>query len=162
VAQENVEVVRRVYEVLNSQRAFPRELFAADFVADVSEVSLDVRELHGIDATQQAFARYFGTFDDFHVAAEVLGAGEETVVTTIRDGGRISGSSAEVWNHYFHAWTVRGGKVVRLSSHTDRVAALRAAGLAEKAGDDASQAPGRVSGRSSPTGRRPLRARRPS
>ena len=26
--------------------------------------------LHGVDAAQQALARYFGTFDDFHVTAE--------------------------------------------------------------------------------------------
>ena len=131
MSQENVEIVRRIYEELNSQQAFPPQLFAADFVADVSEVSLEVRELHGVDATQQAFARYFGTFDDFHVTAEVLHVDAHRVVTAIRGGGRIRGSSAEVWNRYFHAWTLRDGKVVRWSSHTERAEALKAVGLTE-------------------------------
>jgi ketosteroid isomerase-like protein len=131
MSQENVQIVRRIYEQLNSTRSFPPELFAADFVTDVSEVSLDVRELHGVQATQEAFARYFETFNDFHVSAEVSHADQYRVVTAIRDGGRIRGSRAEVWNHYFHAWTLRDGKVVRLSSHTDRDETLKAVGLEE-------------------------------
>jgi ketosteroid isomerase-like protein len=129
MSQANLEIVARIYEELNSTQTFPPELFATDFVTDVSEVSLDVRELHGLHATQQALARYFETFDDFHVSAEVLHADEHRVVTAIRDGGRIRGSRAEVWNHYFHAWTLRDGKVVHLSSHTDRDETLKAVGL---------------------------------
>jgi ketosteroid isomerase-like protein len=129
VSRENVEIVRRIYVELNSQGEFPRQLFADDFVADVSDVSLEVRELHGIDATQSAFARYFETFDDFHVTAQVAHADAQRVITAIRDGGRIAGSGAEVWNDYFHAWTLREGRVVRLSSHTERSQALKAVGL---------------------------------
>jgi ketosteroid isomerase-like protein len=125
-----VDVVERIYQELNSRQAFPPELFAPDCVTDLSEVSLDSGVLHGFDATQEALGRYFGTFDDFHVAAEVLHSDERLVVTAIRDGGRIRGSGAEVWNHYFHAWTLRDGRVVRLSSHTDRDEAFKAVGLA--------------------------------
>ena len=130
--QENVEVVKRIYEELNSHHAFPPELFAPDCVTDLTQVSLEhVRVLHGVHASQEALAPYFGTFDEFHVAAEVLHVDEHRVVTAIRDGGRIKGSGAEVWSHYFHAWTLRDRRVVRLSSHTDREEAFRAVGLAE-------------------------------
>jgi ketosteroid isomerase-like protein len=131
MSQENVEVVKRIYEELNSHRAFPPELFASDFVIDLTEVSLDFRVLHGVQASQRALAPYFGTFDEFHVAAEVLHADEHRVLTAIRDGGRIRDGGAEIWNRYFHAWTLRGGKVVRLSSHTDRDEAFKAVGLEE-------------------------------
>ncbi|MCW2969006.1 MAG: hypothetical protein JWO23_133 [Solirubrobacterales bacterium] len=131
MSQQNLEVVTRIYEELNSHQAFPPELFAPDCVTDLTEVSLDFGVLHGVDASQKALAPYFGTFDDFHVAAEVLHADEQLVVTAIRDGGRIRGSGAEVWNRYFHAWTLRDGRVVRLSSHTDREEAFRAVGLAD-------------------------------
>ncbi len=68
----------------------------------------------------------------FHVEPEqVLHADEERVVIAIRDGGRIAGSDKEVWNHFFHSWTLRTGKVVRLSSHTDRERALATVGLGE-------------------------------
>jgi ketosteroid isomerase-like protein len=131
MSQENVEVVTRIYEELNSSQALPSELFAPDCVTDLSQVSLDFRVLHGVQASQNALAPYFAAFDDFHVAADVLHADEHRVVTAIRDGGLIRGSSAEVWNRYFHAWTLRDGKVVRLSSHTDREEAFKAVGLAE-------------------------------
>ena len=131
MSQENVEIVSRIYDVLNSRQAFPPQLFAPDCVTDWTDVAPDGQVLHGVDATQQALAQYFGTFDDFHVTAEVLHADEHRVVTAIRDGGRIRGSGAEVWNHYFHAWTLRDGKVIRLSSHNGRAEALKAVGLAE-------------------------------
>jgi ketosteroid isomerase-like protein len=131
MSQENVEVVTRIYQELNSHQAFPPELFAPDCVTDLSQVSLDFRVLHGVEASQNALAPYFAAFDDFHVAAEVLHADEHRVVTAIRDGGLIRGSGAEIWNRYFHAWTLRDGTVVRLSSHTDREEAFKAVGLAE-------------------------------
>ena len=58
-------------------------------------------------------------------------ADEEQVVTCVRDGGRIKGSDAEVWNRFFHVWTFGDGKIVRLSIHTDKNRALEAAGLRE-------------------------------
>jgi ketosteroid isomerase-like protein len=127
--QENVEIVARIYEELNSRRVFLPELFAPDCVTDWTDVAPDGGELHGVAATQQGVSQYFETFDDFHVAAEVLHADERRVVTAIRDGGRMKGSTAEIWNDYFHAWTLRDGKVVRLSSHLNRGNAFRAVGL---------------------------------
>jgi ketosteroid isomerase-like protein len=131
VSQENVEIVRQIYGELNSGRAFPPQLFADDFVADLSGVSLDTRELYGVDQTERALASYFGTFDDFHVTADVVYTDTHRVITAIRDGGRIAGSDAEVWNHYIHVWTLRDGRVVHLSSHTERPEAFKAAGLEE-------------------------------
>jgi ketosteroid isomerase-like protein len=131
MTDENVEIVKRIYEELNSHQALPPELFAPDCLIDLSEVSLDFRVLHGVQASQNALSPYFAAFDDFHVAAEVLHADEHRVVTAIRDGGLIRGSGAEIWNRYFHAWTLRDGTVVRLSSHTDREEAFKAVGLAE-------------------------------
>jgi len=131
VSQENVEIVRRIYEVLNSERSLPPELFALDCMTDLRDASPGGDVLHGIDAMQQALGAYFETFDDFHVAAEVLGADDCHVITAIRDGGRIKGSSAEIWSNYFHIWTLRDGKVARLSSHTERATAFKAVGLEE-------------------------------
>ena len=61
----------------------------------------------------------------------MIHADEGQVVTAIRDGGRIRGSDAEVWNRYFHVYTFRDGKIIRLSIHTDKNRALAAAGLSE-------------------------------
>src|SRR5436189_6274792 len=110
----------------------PVELFDPECVADWTEVSPDFGVLRGVDATQEALASYFKTFENFHVeASEVLHADEERVVTAVRDGGRVKASDAEVWNQFFHAWTLRDGKAIRLSSHTDPPHALEAGELRE-------------------------------
>jgi len=86
-----------------------------------------------LDASQQALGSYFSTFENFHVAIEeVVHADEGRVVTKIRDGGRMRGSSAEIWSQFFHVWSFREGKVVRWSSYIDRAAALEAVGLPEQ------------------------------
>jgi ketosteroid isomerase-like protein len=61
----------------------------------------------------------------------VLHDDEVHVVTAVRDGGRMKGSDAEVWNDLFHVWTFRDRRVLRISSHTDKNRALEAAGLRE-------------------------------
>ena len=53
------------------------------------------------------------------------------MINVVRDGGRMKGTDAEVWNRFFHNWTFRDGRAVRLSIHTDRNRALEAAGLSE-------------------------------
>jgi ketosteroid isomerase-like protein len=130
MSQENVEAVRRIYERVTASMEWPEELFDADFESDMRE--LGVGALLRLDATQEALREYFETFDDFHVEMEeLIHADGEHVVNTIRDGGRIRGSDAEVSNRYFHVWTFGDARIVRLSVHTERKRALEAAGLRE-------------------------------
>jgi ketosteroid isomerase-like protein len=132
MSQENVEIVRRIYEEINVRLEFPPEWFDPDCVTDWTDVAPDAGLFRGVDATNAAIASYFGTFENFHVEAEeIVYADQDRVVAAIRDGGRIKNSDTEITSRYFHAWTLRDGKVVRLSSHTDRSAALEAVGLAE-------------------------------
>jgi ketosteroid isomerase-like protein len=130
MSQENVEVVRRIYDRVSASMEWPPEVFDADFESDMRGV-WGVGAL-GFDATLKALREYFATFEDFHVEMEeLIHADGEHVVNTIRDGGCIRGSGDEVWNRYFHVWTFSDGKVIRLSVHTDRNRALEAAGLRE-------------------------------
>ena len=132
MSQENIEIVRRIYEEITARLEFPREWFAPDCVSDWTEIAPEGGLYRGVDAANAAIAAYFGTFENFHVAAdEIVHADRERVVVAIRDGGRIKGSELEITSRYFHAWTFRNGKVVRLSSHTEQAAALKAVGLAE-------------------------------
>ena len=132
MSQENVEVVRKAYRGVNARMEPPRELFGSDYELDATDVSPDFGVVRGFDAVQEAFISYWGTFEDFHVEiSEVIHADEDQVVTAVRDGGRMSGSDAEVWNRFFHVWTFRAGKVRRLSIHSDPSRALEVAGLRE-------------------------------
>ena len=130
MSQENVEAVRQVYERVTASMEWPEELFDTDFESDMRE--LGVGAVLRLEATQLALREYFETFEDFHVEIdELIHVDEEHVVNTIRDGGRIRGSDAEVSNRYFHVWTFDHGKIVRLSAHMERRRALGAAGLPE-------------------------------
>ncbi len=132
VSHENVETVRRVYEGVNARMETPRELFDPDYEFDNTELWPDLSGVLGFDAAQEAMREYWETFDGYRVQIEeVIHADEGRVVNVVRDGGRMKGTDAEVWNRFFHVWTLRDGKIVRLSVHTDRKRSLEAAGLPE-------------------------------
>ena len=131
MSEENIEVVRRVYEGVTARLKVPRELFDPDLELDQTEVPLDVVGVsRGLEAAEESLREYWETFEDFQIEVEeVMHADEAQVVTAVRDGGRIRGSDAEVWNRFFHVWTFGNSKIIRLSIHMDRNQALEAAGL---------------------------------
>jgi ketosteroid isomerase-like protein len=130
MSQENVEIVRRAFEAVNARLEFPRELHHPDYELDLTDSGGPV--LQGIGAAEETMREYWETFDDFqYEIEEVIHADEEHVVVSVRDGGRMKGSSAEVWTRFFDVVTLREGKIVRVSAHTDRNRALEAAGLSE-------------------------------
>lgn len=131
MSQENIEIVRRVYDEISDRLDVSPELFDPDFVMDMRELA-DIGIHRGLPAAREMFRQYATTFDDFRVDLEdVIHADDERVVVRIRDGGRVRASDAEVWNRYFDVWTFREGKAVRMSAHTDQARALQAAGLRE-------------------------------
>jgi ketosteroid isomerase-like protein len=130
VSEENVEIVRRVFVELNPSLELRRELIHPDFELDLTDNGGPV--VQGFDAAQETMREYWEAFEDFHYEIEeVIHADEERVVASVRDGGRMKGSGAEVWTRFFDVVTFRGGKIVRLSAHLERNRALEAAGLSE-------------------------------
>ena len=131
MSEKNVELVRRVYEEINAHHweASP-DLFDPEYAVDLTDAYPDVGVIPSVGET--VLREYFETFEDFCVELkEVIHADERHVVTAVRDGGRLKGSDAEVWNAFFHVWTFRDGKVTRRSSHREKSQALKAAGLSE-------------------------------
>jgi ketosteroid isomerase-like protein len=132
MSQENVEIVRRAYEMVNATLELSQELYDPDVEFDVGDVSVEFGVIRGLEPAQEALREYWQTFENFHVELiEVFHADEDRVITSVEDGGRMKGSGAEVWNRLFHVTTFRDGKIVRFSSHTDKNRALEAAGLSE-------------------------------
>jgi ketosteroid isomerase-like protein len=130
MSEKNVETIRRVYEGVNARLEVPRELFDPDYEFDNTELWPDIAGVLGFDAAQDTMREYWQTFEAYQVEIEeVIYADERWVVDLVRDGGRMRGTDAEVRNRFFHVWTLRDGKIVRLSVHTDRSGALAAAGL---------------------------------
>ena len=127
-------MARETYERINAdpQKPASPEFFHLDYEFDARDVSPDLGILRGLEVADDALREYWAMFDGFHIELiEVLHADEEQVVTAIQDGGRMKESDAEVWNHFFHVFTLRDGKIARISAHTDKNRALEAAGLRE-------------------------------
>jgi ketosteroid isomerase-like protein len=61
-------------------------------------------------------------------AEEITGAGDSVFAAVVQRGtGHGSGAATEL--RYFHVWTFRGGKVIRLETFRDRAEAREAVGL---------------------------------
>ena len=132
MSQENVELVRALYPQLADRGEPPWEMFTADFEFDPSAVLPDVGVGRGRKAAEPVLRSYIDMFEDFHVELEaVLAFDDERVVTAVRDGGTLRGASGEIWNRFFHVFTIREAKIAGWSSHLDKAAALEAAGLSE-------------------------------
>ena len=45
-------------------------------------------------------------------------ADEGRVVDVVRDGGRMGGTNAGVWNRFIHVWTLRDRRIASASRYT--------------------------------------------
>ena len=133
MSEDNVEIVRRVYEAVSANLwDAPSELFDPEYEVDLIDAGPDLGVISGVEASEAALRGYTETFEDFRIELiEVVNADEQHVVTAVRDGGRLKGSDTEIWNRFFHVWTFHDGKISRRSSHRERNQALEAAGLSE-------------------------------
>ena len=128
MSQENVEIVRRIYESFND----------GDWDAAFRDIHEDVEletQLAGSFRGQDEMRRFFedqtAPFEFFNAEPEqILDVGDQ-VVALLKVQGRPSGSSAEINVRVGHLWTVRDGNAVSLRSFPKRRDALEAAGLSE-------------------------------
>ncbi len=135
MSQENVEVVRGVYD------AFARRDSAAALAAYALDIEFDFRHgglgldspslYQGHDGVRTAFRNWLAPFRDFEFQpGETKDYGDQVLVTVKEHGvGRASGVTVDR-NHYA-LWTLRGGKIVSLRVYLDHAEALKAVGVEE-------------------------------
>jgi uncharacterized protein len=136
MSQENVEIVRRGYE-----------LFAARDLEGLAELFADDAEVTGagglgIEGTATS-TRYgpagflrsaeeaLEAFEDYRSEPEEFIDGGDAVVVRVRHSGRGRASGAPLEMRVAHLWVLRDGKVVRGEVYRNRDEALEAAGLEE-------------------------------
>jgi ketosteroid isomerase-like protein len=140
MSQENVEVVRRVYEaVARGDRDAVLALYDPDVELDLSRSPFapllnrsvyrgheGIRSLHR-ERQEEAWKEVVDTLN------EVIDADEQVIsVVTSRGRGRTSG--VELGKTHAGVWTIRDGKVSRVVWFPTREEALEAVGLREEAG----------------------------
>jgi ketosteroid isomerase-like protein len=136
MSQENVEIVRRIYEaVARRDVATPFHLYAEDIVWDLSNwrpAELDPMPVYtGHEGVREAWRDRLSAWGEVDFEVEDLIEAGERVVAVIRDRqvGRSSGVPIEA--SHAAVWTLVDGKVTRLQVFDGRQQALEAAGLRE-------------------------------
>ena len=133
MSQENVELVAdRLREFQATLRATDRT--APDFVWDLSTLEgwPDAPEYVGPDGFNEFFARWTEAYDEFEQRLEdVVDAGDEHVVSIIRQRGRPRGSESWVDLRFGIVFTVDRGDIRRARVFRTAEEALEAAGLRE-------------------------------
>ena len=138
MSQENVEIVRAIYE------RFSKGDFRASADLLDSHVVLVLGPEFGPEFPAagaylgtDAVAAYtreslLGTWADFAMETEeILAAGDSVLVGVRQRGvGRTSGAPTEL--RYFTTWSFRGRKVIRIESFRGRAEALEAVGLSKQ------------------------------
>jgi ketosteroid isomerase-like protein len=131
MSQENVEIVRRVYDALNRgawDAAF-RETHA-DFEM-TTQRGLDAGTLQRREAVQRFGEDYVAMFDSLVLEPEEFLANGDQVVVVVTRRARPRGGSVDIVVRNGHLWTVRDGAILSMKSFPDPEDALTAAGLRE-------------------------------
>ena len=135
MSQENVEIVRRVYDaVARHDSAVVYSLYDPEVEWDFSRHPIgDImsrKRHHGHQGLRDWFREWRGsweTIDD--ELLELMDAGDDHVISVVRSHGTGRSSGMHVGLRHAALWTIREAKVLRVVWFGTREEALRAAGL---------------------------------
>ena len=133
MSQENVEIVRGVYEEwAKGNFRTGGDLWDRRVVfVPIAELP-DASEYFGLEGVTTFMRAFLQPWTNFTITAEeLIEAGDSVVVVAHNRGeGRGSGLDAGT-ERQFHVWTFRGHAVIRFEAFRDRAEALEAVGLSE-------------------------------
>ncbi len=135
MSEENVEVVRRLFEV------YERNSLDLDAAAEFWHPDIDWRAIEGApddigvfsghEAMRHYYSQWGETFDGIRArAVELIDAGDQ-VVAVVEVTGCMKDSEARVEMRLAIVQTVREGKIIRGREYATREEAIAAAGLQE-------------------------------
>jgi ketosteroid isomerase-like protein len=139
MSQENVEVVRRIFETFQAgmQGGDPGNWLNPEAVADDFEwivpTPLDGRSVwRGADGFVEFIRTWTEQFDEWSIRVErLIDAGEERVVALTSQSATGKGSGVPVEMKLGHVYELEAGRVLRVRNYFSHAEALEAAGLSE-------------------------------
>ena len=135
MSQENVEIVRRLFEAWNAgdMKAF-RELYRPDAVMRMADDWPEPGPYLGREAIMREFEQLRQTWDGRDTAdpiGDFIDVGDRVVVRHIWRG---AGQGPEAAVELTGVWTVRNGSILAADYSRDYAEALEALGLSEQEG----------------------------
>jgi ketosteroid isomerase-like protein len=138
VSKENVEIVRRGYELLATARdeSARRAIYAefvhpdAEFVPPASYPDIE-QSYRGVEEVLRFQQQIDEVWDDWRTDAERIFDAGDRVVVFVRVSGTAKQSGAPVAISTAHLLTVKDGRITRMEIFLDRREALKAVGLEE-------------------------------
>lgn len=136
MSQENVEVIRRLYDAV-ARRDTVAVLALYDPEVEWHSSGSPQGELtggtiyRGHEGLRSAFREYYEPWESIEEPYEELIDGGDRVVSVVTSRARGRASGVEVEREHFGLWTIREGKIVRVEWFSKREEALEAAGLPE-------------------------------
>jgi ketosteroid isomerase-like protein len=140
MSEENVEVVRKTYELFNDWGVDPRPggqpellplLLHPEVAFHTYAGAPEAGVYRGRDAVVEYHERVFGQFESVRIELEELLPAGDRVVVISRQHTVPRGSEAEIVQQVIDIWTIRDGLLVERNPFSTRTEALEAAGLRE-------------------------------
>ena len=130
MSQENVEVVRRAFDVFN-RRKEALDLLDPEIVWTTTGVFMEPDVYRGHEEVRRYVVTLTKEFEGLQVEPdEPIAAGEHVIVPARLSGrGRLSGASVDVT--FTMLFSLGEGKIVRIRNYWQKADALEAAGLLE-------------------------------
>jgi ketosteroid isomerase-like protein len=133
MSQENVEVVRGIYEGW-ARGELPWSGGALEAYDPDVEYAMPAPGLiaHGRHEVVRLWRRYLGTWDTYRIELdEIRAVGDDQILVFASEDMRGRGAGVDTESHHGAVWTLKNCRVVRYQSYSDRADALDAVGLRE-------------------------------
>src|SRR5262245_32963190 len=133
MSQENVEILRRLYEHW-AAGDFPADFFDPD--VEFSRTGAQTPDMEGrwfgLDQFLAAFREYLQPLSDLRIEAErFIDLSRDRVLVLSRQTARGKQSGVPIESEFGDLFTLRDVRIVRYDSYWNRADALEAAGLSE-------------------------------
>lgn len=132
LSQENLDIVRRVYDSLENPDASVRALWHPEVDFDVSRdifgAVVGGGRYRGVEGVRSWMLDLYAAWDRMDIDCEELIEAGEQVISVLRVRGRGRTSGIELEYHPAGVWTLRRRKIVRVVWFATRDDALEAVG----------------------------------
>jgi ketosteroid isomerase-like protein len=139
MSQENVEIVRRVFEEFQAgmERGDPGAFFDSESVADdfewLTDAPLDGRSVwRGREGFVEFMRTWTEEFEDWSIQVERwIDVGDDRVIALTHQSATGKGSGVPVELNLGQVYELEAGRIVRVRNYLGHAQALEAAGLRE-------------------------------